>query len=199
MLLNDMAWIIFIAPVGHDRRPEPAAWRSRSTSTGAQPPIFPRWVGYVLRRHRGGDRARRPWRPSSRPARSPGTGWCRSGCATAPTPLFVVVMFFVVRAALHRQAVEEGGTSASDCGRQRPPSTSRDGASRPESATTRRRASAIVWIVFWIVPAFYTAFGVIFFALTRVMPPPRPDITDRSDGAVLPQPLARRFRSASGC
>jgi hypothetical protein len=34
-----------------------------------------------------------------------------------------------------------------------------------------------VWIVFWIVPAFYTAFGVIFFALTRTMPPPRPDIT----------------------
>ena len=34
-----------------------------------------------------------------------------------------------------------------------------------------------VWIVFWIVPAFYAAFGVIFFALARVMPPPRPDIT----------------------
>ena len=37
-----------------------------------------------------------------------------------------------------------------------------------------------VWIVFWIVPAFYTAFGVIFCALARVMPPPRPDVgTDR--------------------
>ncbi|KRE34755.1 hypothetical protein ASG82_00650 [Mycobacterium sp. Soil538] len=34
-----------------------------------------------------------------------------------------------------------------------------------------------IWLVFWIVPAFYTAFGVIFFALARVMPPPRPDIT----------------------
>src|SRR4029077_7704390 len=34
-----------------------------------------------------------------------------------------------------------------------------------------------VWIVFFIVPAFYTAFGIIFFALTRTMPPPRPDIT----------------------
>jgi uncharacterized membrane protein (DUF441 family) len=34
-----------------------------------------------------------------------------------------------------------------------------------------------VWLVFWIVPAFYTAFGVIFFALARVMPPPRPDVT----------------------
>ncbi len=34
-----------------------------------------------------------------------------------------------------------------------------------------------VWLVFWIVPAFFTAFGVIFFALARVMPPPRPDVT----------------------
>src|SRR6185369_17591401 len=34
-----------------------------------------------------------------------------------------------------------------------------------------------VWIVFFIVPAFYTAFGVIFFALARTMPPPRPDVT----------------------
>jgi uncharacterized membrane protein (DUF441 family) len=34
-----------------------------------------------------------------------------------------------------------------------------------------------VWIVFWVVPAFYTAFGIIFFALARVMPPPRPDVT----------------------
>lgn len=28
------------------------------------------------------------------------------------------------------------------------------------------------------MPAFYTAFGVVFFALARVMPPPRPDITE---------------------
>lgn len=35
-----------------------------------------------------------------------------------------------------------------------------------------------LWLVFWIVPAFYTAFGVIFFALARVMPPPRPDVTE---------------------
>ena len=34
-----------------------------------------------------------------------------------------------------------------------------------------------MWLVFWIVPAFYTAFGIIFFMLTRTMPPPRPDIT----------------------
>lgn len=32
-------------------------------------------------------------------------------------------------------------------------------------------------MVFWIVPVFYTTFGIIFFALARVMPPPRPDVT----------------------
>ncbi|BBX69212.1 hypothetical protein [Mycolicibacterium psychrotolerans] len=40
-----------------------------------------------------------------------------------------------------------------------------------------------LWLVFWIVPAFYTAFGVIFFALARVMPPPRPDITEAQQAA----------------
>lgn len=33
------------------------------------------------------------------------------------------------------------------------------------------------------MPAFYTAFGVIFFALARVMPPPRPDITEAQQAA----------------
>jgi uncharacterized membrane protein (DUF441 family) len=42
---------------------------------------------------------------------------------------------------------------------------------------TPRAGKRDVWLVFWIVPAFYTAFGVIFFALARVMPPPRPDVT----------------------
>ncbi|KMO68620.1 hypothetical protein [Mycolicibacterium chlorophenolicum] len=42
----------------------------------------------------------------------------------------------------------------------------------------RRATTRDLWLVFWIVPAFYTAFGVVFFALARVMPPPRPDITE---------------------
>jgi len=46
-----------------------------------------------------------------------------------------------------------------------------------DAAKTPAAGKRDVWIVFWIVPAFYTAFGVIFFALTRTMPPPRPDIT----------------------
>ncbi|WP_254190647.1 hypothetical protein [Nocardia noduli] len=51
----------------------------------------------------------------------------------------------------------------------------------PEAITERTDAGPKpagkrdVWICYWIVPAFYTAFGLIFVLLTRVMPPPRPD------------------------
>lgn len=33
------------------------------------------------------------------------------------------------------------------------------------------------WIAWWTIPVFYNLFGLIFVVLTRVMPPPRPDIT----------------------
>ena len=46
-----------------------------------------------------------------------------------------------------------------------------------DTRRAKRAGKRDVWLVFWIVPAFYTAFGVIFFALARVMPPPRPDVT----------------------
>ncbi|MDT5008815.1 MAG: hypothetical protein QOH57_432 [Mycobacterium sp.] len=45
------------------------------------------------------------------------------------------------------------------------------------SAGPKTAGKRDLWIVFWIVPAFYTAFGLIFVALARVMPPPRPDVT----------------------
>jgi hypothetical protein len=51
------------------------------------------------------------------------------------------------------------------------------GVSTAVSGRPARAGKRDVWLVFWIVPAFYTAFGVIFFALARVMPPPRPDVT----------------------
>ncbi|RDI45044.1 hypothetical protein [Nocardia mexicana] len=34
-----------------------------------------------------------------------------------------------------------------------------------------------VWVIYWIFPAFYAAFGVVFCLLARVTPPPRPDVT----------------------
>lgn len=47
----------------------------------------------------------------------------------------------------------------------------------PTGLTATTAGKRDLWIVFSIVPAFYTAFGVIFFALARTMPPPRPDVT----------------------
>lgn len=32
-------------------------------------------------------------------------------------------------------------------------------------------------ICFWVLPVFYSLFGLIFVPLSRVMPPPRPDVT----------------------
>jgi hypothetical protein len=58
------------------------------------------------------------------------------------------------------RAAAPGPTSSTTVGSGRPPP-----AGKPD-----------VWLVFWIVPAFYTAFGVIFVVLARVMPPPRPDV-----------------------
>ncbi|BBZ12102.1 hypothetical protein [Mycobacterium branderi] len=42
-------------------------------------------------------------------------------------------------------------------------------------------------IAFWVVPTFYTLFGLIFVPLTRVMPPPRPDVTAAQMGHFLHQ------------
>jgi hypothetical protein len=48
----------------------------------------------------------------------------------------------------------------------------------PADSVDRHRPKSKIdlWICFWVVPVFYTLFGVIFVALTRVMPPPRPDV-----------------------
>ncbi|PXW28987.1 UNVERIFIED_CONTAM: hypothetical protein DES50_11021 [Williamsia faeni] len=35
-----------------------------------------------------------------------------------------------------------------------------------------------VWIIYWIFPAFYAIFSVVFVLFARVTPPPRPDVSD---------------------
>lgn len=45
----------------------------------------------------------------------------------------------------------------------------------PAAAWTRR-PKIDQWICWWTIPVFYNIFGLIFVVLTRVMPPPRPDI-----------------------
>ncbi|MUL83423.1 MULTISPECIES: hypothetical protein [unclassified Mycolicibacterium] len=39
-----------------------------------------------------------------------------------------------------------------------------------------RRPKIDQWISWWTIPVFYNIFGLIFVVLTRVMPPPRPDV-----------------------
>ncbi|WP_280262077.1 hypothetical protein [Nocardia wallacei] len=43
-------------------------------------------------------------------------------------------------------------------------------------STTGPSGKRDVWLIYWIFPAFYAAFGVVFCVLARVTPPPRPDV-----------------------
>ncbi|MET7768289.1 hypothetical protein [Nocardia sp. NPDC005366] len=52
---------------------------------------------------------------------------------------------------------------------------SREAVTEPADSSPKPAGKRDIWICYWIVPAFYTAFGLIFVLLTRVMPPPRPD------------------------
>lgn len=114
LLLNDMAWIVFIAPVGmivgQNLLLGLAVYFDTGTSDTAHEPVFPRWVGHFSI----------ATAVAIAPAALAGafrTGplawdglisfWLRNGAYAA----FVVVMFFVLRAALHRQAVAEGITA----------------------------------------------------------------------------------------
>jgi hypothetical protein len=108
-LLNDMAWMIFIAPVGMVVAQLLLLALAIYFDNGPNP-VFPRWVGHYA--------------VATALAMAPAAGaaifrtgalawdgvvsfWLRNGAFA----LFVVVMFFVLRAALHRQAVEEGVTA----------------------------------------------------------------------------------------
>lgn len=106
MLLNDLAWIVFIAPVGMVVSQFVLLALAVYFDDRADP-VFPRWVGhYAL---------------ATAVAMVPAAGaavfrtgplawdgllsfWLRNGAFAA----FVLVMFFVLRAALHRQAVADG-------------------------------------------------------------------------------------------
>ena len=105
-LLNDMAWMIFIAPVGMVVAQLLLLALAIYFDNGPNP-VFPRWVGHYA--------------VATALAMAPAAGaavfrtgalawdgavsfWLRNGAFA----LFVVVMFFVLRAVLHRQAIEEG-------------------------------------------------------------------------------------------
>jgi hypothetical protein len=46
----------------------------------------------------------------------------------------------------------------------------------PATASWTRRPKIDQWVCWWTIPVFYNIFGLIFVVLTRVMPPPRPDV-----------------------
>jgi hypothetical protein len=105
-LLNDMGWMIFIAPVGAAVAMNLLLGLAIYFDDGPNP-VFPRWVGHYA--------------VATALAMAPAVGaavfttgplawngvisfWLRNGAFT----LFVIVMFFVLRNVLHRQAIDEG-------------------------------------------------------------------------------------------
>jgi hypothetical protein len=108
MLLNDMAWIIFIAPVGALVAMNLLLAAAIHFDNGPNP-VFPRWVGYYAA---ATALAMAPAVCAAVVTSGPlawngaVSFWLRNGSFA----LYVLVMFFVLRNVLHRQAVEEGIT-----------------------------------------------------------------------------------------
>ncbi|WP_193047068.1 hypothetical protein [Mycolicibacterium baixiangningiae] len=105
-LLNDMAWIIFVAPVGMLVAQNLLLALAIHLDNGPRP-VFPRWVGLVaLVTALAMAPAACAAAVSSGPLAWDGavSFWLRNGAFLC----FVVVMFFALRTALRRQAAEEG-------------------------------------------------------------------------------------------
>jgi hypothetical protein len=110
LLLNDMAWLILIAPVGAFVAQNLLLGLAVYFDTGrdgSADPVFPRWVGHYA--------------IATALAMAPAVGasvfrtgplawdgsvsfWLRNAAFAA----FILVLFFVLRRILHRQAVDEG-------------------------------------------------------------------------------------------
>jgi hypothetical protein len=108
-LLNDMAWIIFIAPVGMLVAQNLLLALAVYFDSGPRP-VFPRWVGhYSLFTAVAMAPAAAAAVVTTGPLAWDGvvSFWLRNGAFAA----FVVVMFFVLRAVLRRQAAEERGAA----------------------------------------------------------------------------------------
>jgi len=106
MVLNDLAWIVFIAPVGMVVSQFLLLALAVHYDNGPDR-VFPRWVGYyslataVLMTPAAGaavfETGPLAWDGAI-------SFWLRNGSFA----LFVIVMFFVLRTAVRRQAVEDG-------------------------------------------------------------------------------------------
>ncbi len=110
-LLNDMAWIIFIAPVGMLVAQNLLLALAVYFDSGPRP-VFPRWVGhYSLATGLAMAPAAAAAVVTTGPLAWDGvvSFWLRNGAFAA----FVVVMFFVLRSVLRRQAAEERDAAVS--------------------------------------------------------------------------------------
>ena len=106
LLLNDLAWIVFIAPVGMVVAQFALLALAVYFDDGPDP-VFPRWVGhYSVATGLAMIPAAGAAVFQTGPLAWDGllTFWLRNGAFAA----FVIVMFFVLRRAVRRQAVDEG-------------------------------------------------------------------------------------------
>lgn len=106
LLLNDLAWITLVAPVGMLVAQNLLLGLAVYLDTGPKP-VFPRWVGHfavVTGLAMAPAAAAAVFQTGPLAWNGAISFWLRVGAFT----LFVVVMFFVLRSAVHRQAVEEG-------------------------------------------------------------------------------------------
>lgn len=110
MLLNDLAWIVFIAPVGMVVS-QFVLLALAVYFDDPRDPVFPRWVGhYSLATAAAMVPAAAAAVVKTGPLAWDGlvSFWLRNGAFA----LFVVVMFFVLRTAILRQAVDDGVVAA---------------------------------------------------------------------------------------
>lgn len=106
LLLNDLAWITLIAPVGMLVAQNLLLGLAIYLDSGAHP-VFPRWVGHfavVTGLAMAPAAAAAVFRTGPLAWDGLISFWLRGGALV----VFVAVMFFVLRAALRRQAIEEG-------------------------------------------------------------------------------------------
>lgn len=106
LLLNDLAWITLIAPVGMLVAQNLLLGLAVYLDSGPHP-VFPRWVGHfavVTGLAMAPAAAAAVFRTGPLAWDGLISFWLRGGALV----VFVAVMFFVLRAALRRQAVEEG-------------------------------------------------------------------------------------------
>jgi hypothetical protein len=109
-LLNDLAWIVFIAPVGMVVS-QFVLLALAVYSDDRNDPVFPRWVGHfslVIAAAMVPAAGAAVFQTGPLAWDGLWSFWVRNGAYVA----FVIVMFFVLRRAVYRQAVDDGVVAA---------------------------------------------------------------------------------------